>query len=588
MVKEIDKRLNRKLAKTFNNFSVKEQHLRRRSMLTTTSNGVVAYFVMEVGISSKIPTYSGGLGILAADTLRAASDLDLPFVGVTLLHRRGYYKQILSADGKQMEELDEWNPSEHLSRLPVEVSVELEGRSVKVGAWKMDVRGADGSPVPLIFLDTNLDANVPEDREITSLLYVDDRVCRLKQEAVLGIGGVRMLEALGYNVRKYHMNEGHTSLVAVELLRRCEMAAEEVKRRCVFTTHTPVYAANDIYHYGLVSSILDGIVPEDVLRRYGGQDALNMTLLGLNLSGFANGVSKRHAEVARQLYPDHDIKAITNGVYPYAWVCKSLKTLYDKYLPGWGREPEILSRADLIPDDELWQAHLEAKRDLIDYVNQKASTDLSYDALTIGFARRATGYKRHTLIFTDLRRLKRIGRGSKLQIVMAGKAHRSDIDGKGMIEAAHRSIRELGGHVKAVYLENYNIDMALKMVSGCDLWLNTPLPPYEACGTSGMKAALNGVLNFSVLDGWWIEGCIEGVTGWAIGPYPDAQVSAEERFVKELEDLYGKLEYIILPKYYKEGRGEWIRMMKNSIKILGPRFNTHHMLYKYIASAYSR
>ncbi len=557
-------------------------------MQTSASNGVIAYFVMEVGLVSSIPTYSGGLGILAADTLRAASDLNLPFVGVTLLHRRGYYKQVLTPDGRQMEELDYWNPSEHLTRLPVEVTVELEGRSVKVGAWKTEVKGVDGFGVPLIFLDTNLDANVPEDREITSLLYVDDKVCRLKQEAVLGIGGVRMLDALGYTVKKYHMNEGHTSLVAVELLRRYEMVEEEVKRRCVFTTHTPVHSANDIYPYHLVNQILDGIVPEDVLREFGGRDALNMTLLGLNLSGFANGVSKRHAEVAKHLYPNHDIKAITNGVYPYTWVCRSLKELYDKYLQGWSREPEILSRADLIPDDELWQAHLEAKRELIDYVNQRASTDLSYEALTIGFARRATGYKRHTLIFSDLERLKRIGGGGRLQIVMAGKAHRNDIHGKEMIEAAHRCIRELRGHVKAVYLENYNIDLALKMVSGCDLWLNTPLPPYEACGTSGMKAALNGVLNFSVLDGWWIEGCIEGVTGWAIGPPPDAQVSAEERYVMELEDLYGKLQYLIIPKYYKEGRREWIRMMKNSIKLIGPRFNTHHMLYKYLASAYTR
>jgi starch phosphorylase len=556
-------------------------------MQNPINDGIIAYFVMEVGFFSDMPTYSGGLGILAADTLRAAADLNMPFVGVTLLHRRGYYKQILTSEGKQTEELDEWSPSKYLTKLPVKVAVELDSRSVKVGAWKMDVKGEDGSSIPLIFLDTNLDANVPEDREITSLLYNDDRSCRLKQEAVLGIGGVRMLDTLGYAVKKYHMNEGHTSLVTIELLRRHEMAEDDVKKRCVFTTHTPVHSSNDIFPYSLVNSILGDIVSEEQLKRYGGHDALNMTLLGLNLSGFANGVSKKHGEVARQLYPNHDIKAITNGVYPYAWVCRSLKALYDKYLPGWSKEPEILSRADLIPDDELWQAHLDAKRDLIDYVNHKTSSDLSYDALTICFARRATGYKRHTLIFSDLRRLKRIGKGSNLQIIMAGKAHRSDIQGKEMIEAAHRCIRELSGQLKATYVENYNVDIALKMVSGCDIWLNTPLQPYEACGTSGMKAALNGVLNFSVLDGWWLEGWIEGVTGWAIGPHPDANISAEERHVKELEDLYGKLEYIILPRYFKT-RGEWIKMMKSSIKLLAPRFNTYHMLYKYMVSAYSR
>lgn len=540
---------------------------------------------MEVGLSSEIPTYSGGLGILAADTLKAAADLNIPFVGVSLLHRRGYYQQILTTEGKQIEKLDDWDPSKYLTRLPAEVSVELEGRSVRVGAWKMEVKGVNGSKVPLIFLDTNLDVNTALDKEITSLLYGDDQEYRLKQEAVLGIGGVRMLDALGYSIKKYHMNEGHTSLVALELLRRYEMDAEAVKRRCIFTTHTPINSAHDIFPYSLVKNILGDIVPEEHLKRYGGQDALHMMLLGLNLSGFANGVSKKHSETSKQLFPNYDIKAITNGVHSYTWVCRSLRELYDKYLPGWRKEPELLSRVDIIPNEELWEAHMEAKKELIDFVNQKTSNNLSYDALTIGFARRATSYKRHTLIFSDIERLKKIGKSYKLQIIMSGKAHLNDIAGKEMIAAVHRYIKELSGCVRTVYLENYNIDIALKMVSGCDVWLNTPLPPYEACGTSGMKAAHNGVLNFSVLDGWWLEGWVENVTGWAIGPHPDAQISAEKRFTKEIEDLYTKLENTILPKYYG-ARSEWIDMMKNSIKILAPRFNTHHMLYKYVVSAY--
>ncbi|MEM3427768.1 MAG: alpha-glucan family phosphorylase [Nitrososphaerales archaeon] len=564
---------------------VRDGNQLRRTFMQTPNGNIIAYFTMEVGLSSEIPIYSGGLGILAADTLRAAADLGIPFVGVTLLNRRGYYKQSLTPEGKQIEELDEWDPSKYLTKLPTEVTVGLEGRSVKVGAWKLEVKGVDGSRVPLIFLDTNLDANTAIDREITSLLYGDDRAYRLKQEAILGIGGVRMLDTLGYSVKKYHMNEGHTSFVALELLRRYEMDAEAVRRRCVFTTHTPTNSAHDIFHYDLVKSILGDILPEEHLRRYGGHDALNMTLLGLNLSGFVNGVSKKHAEVSKQLFPNHDIKAITNGVHSYTWVCRSLRALYDKYLPGWSKEPELLSRVDIIPSDELWEAHMEAKKELIDFVNQKTSNNLTYDALTIGFARRATGYKRHTLVFSDLRRLKKIGKVNKLQIIMSGKAHLNDIYGKEMIEAVHRHMKELSGCIKTAYLENYNISIAAKMVAGCDVWLNTPLPPYEACGTSGMKAAHNGVLNFSVLDGWWLEGWVENVTGWAIGPHPDAQISAEERYMKELEDLYAKLEYIILPKYYK-ARGEWINMMKNSIKILAPRFNTNFMLHKYVVSAY--
>lgn len=545
----------------------------------------IAYFSMEIGLSNEIHTYSGGLGVLAGDTIRSSADLKLPLVAVTLVSKKGYFRQEITSDGKQIEHPQEWNPSQFMKLLPAEASVQIQNRNVTVKAWLYELQSLTGGVVPVLFLDTDTEENAPEDREITFFLYGGDEKYRLKQEIVLGIGGVRMLDALGYKIRKYHMNEGHSSFLALELLRKHEMNINRVRNLCIFTTHTPVEAGHDKFSYDLVREVLGEFIPIDILQSLGGQDRLNMTLLALNLSNYVNGVAKRHKMVSKEMFPSYEIHAITNGIHSYTWTCESFKRLYDKYIPGWAHEPELLVRVEIIPDNEIWQAHMKAKKNLIDYVNSKTNVDVDYDTLTIGFARRATEYKRHALLFSDVERLKKVNRKGRIQLIFAGKAHPKDEKGKRLIQQIFNYKEVLKGEVKIAYLENYDMNLAAKLVSGVDVWLNTPLPPMEASGTSGMKAAHNGVINFSVLDGWWIEGWIEGVTGWAIGPEPSEQVSTEERNAWELEDLYGKLEYVIVPLYYKH-RDEWVRLMKNSIGKIASHFNSHRMMHRYVTEAY--
>ncbi|MEM2147838.1 MAG: alpha-glucan family phosphorylase, partial [Candidatus Bathyarchaeia archaeon] len=497
----------------------------------------------------------------------------------------GYFRQEIARDGRQIEHPQEWNPSQFMKLLPVETTVQIQNRNVKVKAWLYELQSVTGGVVPIIFLDTDIEENAPEDREITFFLYGGDEKYRLKQEIVLGIGGVRMLDALGYKIRKYHMNEGHSSFLALELLRKHEMNVNRVRNSCIFTTHTPVEAGHDKFSYDIVHEVLGEFIPFEILRNLGGQDRLNMTLLALNLSNYVNGVAKRHKMVSKEMFPSYEIHAITNGIHSYTWTCESFKRLYDKYLPGWAHEPELLVRVDIIPDDEIWQAHLEVKKNLINYVNSATDAGMDYDTLTIGFARRATEYKRHTLLFSDLERLKKVNRRGRIQLIFAGKAHPKDYAGKMLIKQIFEYKEILKDEIKIAYLENYDMNLAAKLVSGVDVWLNTPLPPMEASGTSGMKAAHNGVINFSVLDGWWIEGWIEGVTGWAIGPAPEEYMPMEERKTKEFEDLYGKLEYVIIPLYYKR-RGEWIKMMKNSIGKIASHFNSRRMMHRYVTEAY--
>jgi starch phosphorylase len=381
------------------------------------------------------------------------------------------------------------------------------------------------------------------------------------------------------------MNEGHSSLLTLELLKRNDMNADRVKNLCVFTTHTPVEAAFDKFSYDLISKVLGAEVPEEILKKYGGSDRLNMTLLALNLSKYTNGVTEAHMEYSRKLFPGYHIQEITNGVHSYTWTCQQFRQLFDRYIRGWANEPELLVRTDTIPNEELWEAHVKAKKDLLDFVNEKADARMDIDTLTIGFARRATEYKRATMIFSDMEKLEEVERQGKIQLIFAGKAHPRDEMGKRLIKDIYGYIERLKNDIEIVYLENYNMEMAGKMTSGVDVWLNTPLPPYEASGTSGMKAAHNGVINFSVLDGWWIEGCVEGITGWAIGPCPDQGISEEERRKRELADLYNKLEYLIIPEFYGK-RDSWIAMMKNSIGKVAYYFNSHRMMRRYATDAY--
>jgi starch phosphorylase len=545
----------------------------------------IAYFSMEIGIVEEIPTYAGGLGTLAGDTVRSSADLRLPIVAVTLISRKGSFRQELDPMGRQIEHPAEWDPSELMELLPERAQVRIGKRNVNIAAWQYVLESPTGGAVPVLFLDTDLEENSPEDRKITDVLYGGDERYRLKQEIVLGIGGVRVLDALGFEIRKYHMNEGHSSLLALELLERCGGDEKRVQKKCVFTTHTPVEAGQDKFSYDLVSELIEDGDKIEMLERFGGRKRLNMTLFALNLSNYINGVAKKHRDVSRAMFPGYVIHSVTNGVHSYTWTCPSFRELYDRYLPGWANEPELLVRVDIIPDDLMVVAHAKAKKELIDLVNRSTGTEMDPEVLTLGFARRSTEYKRPTLLFSDLDRLRRINSRGEIQIVMAGKAHPKDLQGKRLIEEIFGYVRDLKGEIEVAYLENYEMALAAKMVSGVDVWLNTPLRPREASGTSGMKAAHNGVINFSVLDGWWIEGWIEGVTGWSIGPAPGEELSPEEGRRRDVDDLYSKLEYIIVPTFYHR-KDEWVRMMNNSIGTLAYYFNSHRMMRRYVTEAY--
>ncbi len=558
----------------------------------------IAYFSMEIGLRDDIPTYSGGLGILAGDTVKSAADLNLPFVAVTLICIKGYFRQELDSNGHQTEHPVLWNPSDFMKLSQEKVTVTIEGRDVHVQSWVYFVESPRGGVIPVLYLDTNLPENSDEDRTLTDHLYGGDESYRIKQEVVLGIGGVRMLRKLGFEIKKYHMNEGHAAFLTLELLHEFKKDIESVwdeehiwdiepvKDLCVFTTHTPVEAGHDKFTYELYEKVFRDYFPVNILKKLAGDKKVNMTLLGFNSSNFVNGVAKKHGEVSQNMFPGYQINAITNGVHSYTWTSDSMKKLFDKYLPGWANEPEIFVRIGVIPDEELWAAHSEAKNELIDYVNTVSGADMDYDTLTFGFARRATAYKRADLLFSDLKRLEKIGT-KKIQIIYAGKAHPKDTVGKELIEKIYSYKEDLKGKIKIAFIQNYKMDIALKLVSGVDIWLNTPLRPLEASGTSGMKATHNGVMNFSVLDGWWIEGHIEGFTGWSIGPAateiePDNNMNAIDA-----DDLYNKLEKKIIPLYYGD-RKNWVRMMQNAIGKNAYYFNTHRMMRRYVTEAYIR
>ncbi|CAG0979041.1 glycogen phosphorylase [Methylophilaceae bacterium] len=554
----------------------------------------VAYFSMEIALRNEIHTYAGGLGILAGDTVRSAVDLKLPMVAVSLVSRAGYFHQQIDNQGRQVEQAAFWEIQHWAHALDAKIAVPIDGRTVWVGAWLYVIEGHMGGRQPVLLLDTDLDENQPGDREITHYLYGGDETYRLKQEIVLGIGGVRLLQALGFTVRHYHMNEGHSALLGLELLRRYAYPAEDVRQGespydvprvrdlCSFTTHTPIEAGHDRFPYDLVRRVLDNGFDIETIKRLAGEDSLNMTRLALNLSEYVNGVAKKHAEVSNAMFPGYLVHAITNGVHPFTWATEGFRQLYDHYLPGWCHEPQLLMRADCcIPETAIWEAHVQAKQHLIEKVQALTGVSLQPDIPILGFARRMTAYKRPDLLFSDLERLQEIARSHPFQIVLAGKAHPRDEHGKQLIEQLHAHARTLSGTVPVVYLPDYDMALAQLLTSGVDVWLNTPLPPLEASGTSGMKAAFNGVPNLSVLDGWWIEGCIEGVTGWAIGnlagmPNDNARL------------LYDKLEQVLLPLYFNEDRSGWIKVMKGAISKNASYFNSHRMMLRYATEAYSR
>ncbi|HLP79110.1 MAG TPA: alpha-glucan family phosphorylase [Acidobacteriota bacterium] len=545
----------------------------------------IAYFSMEIGFDSAIPTYSGGLGILSGDTLKSCADLSVPIVGITLLNRYGYFKQTIDAYGNQHEEPYKWPIESLFKKTGVTITVTIEDRDVKVTAWEYILQGERGATVPIYFLDTKIEGNSEYDSTLTDVLYAGDRQYRFCQEMILGLGGVRMLDALGYfGIDKFHMNEGHAALCTIELLHRYKFDIEHVKERCVFTTHTPVEAGHDTFDIWMVGRMIKDYYPWSMkLAEHNG--IFNMTYLALNLSNYVNGVAKKHKEVSMHMFPGREIHAITNGVHAPTWVGPHMAAIFDKYIPDWRHDPFSLRSALAIPDTEIWAAHQEAKADLLSFVNTKYHTDFDVNVLTLGFARRSTGYKRPDLLFTDVERLKSIAaKFGKLQIIYAGKAHVSDGQGKDIIRRIWNLQNNLGPNIKLIFVEDYDMNKGRMLTSGVDVWLNTPTRPLEASGTSGMKAALNGVMQFSTLDGWWIEGYIEGKTGWTIGPL---RSDNSDDMSEDSSDLYNKLEKNIVPTYYREP-WHWNSMMRHAIAMNGSYFNTHRMVQQYVTNAYLR
>ncbi len=554
---------------------------------------LAAYFTMELAFDGAIPTYSGGLGVLAGDTVRAAADLGVALVAVTLVHRKGYLRQHLDATGTQTETAADWSPESTLVEMSARAVITVEGRPVHVRAWRGVVSGITGASVPVYFLDTALPENAAEDRAITDTLYGGDDRYRLKQEAVLGLGGVALLRALVHEApRVYHMNEGHAALLTLALLAEEAIGGdlgeigdaerERVRAQCVFTTHTPVPAGHDRFPLALVREVLgDAIASAITSAGIAPAGVLNMTELALVFSRYVNGVALRHGEVAADMFPRYPMNAITNGVHATSWTAPAIGAIHDRHIPQWRRDNRYLRYAMKCPLEEIRGAHTQAKAELLAEVSRRTGRALDPAAFTIGFARRATAYKRATLLFSDLERLRGIARTQgPLQVIFAGKAHPHDEGGKELIRSVVDRATALGDALPIVYLEEYDMALAKLLVAGVDVWLNTPRKPLEASGTSGMKAALNGVPSLSVLDGWWVEGHIEGVTGWSIG---DASPQGDDAL--EARSLYDKLERAILPLFQREPL-RFAEVMRAAIAHNGSFFNAQRMVSQYVDNAY--
>jgi starch phosphorylase len=545
----------------------------------------VAYFSMEIGLKSSIPTYSGGLGVLAGDILKSAADLGVPIVGVTLLYRKGYFSQSFE-ECLQKALPVEWEPEKELTLLPNEVTVMIEDRIVKVRAWCLELQGRTGFTVPIYFLDTDVEGNTSADRELTWYLYGGDERYRLCQEIILGSGGLRVLRDMGYaNIDDYHLNEGHAAFIALELIR--EMGYESydrVREKGVFTTHTPVSAGHDHFTWDLINRVMDSSMARR-LRRMMPTEDVSMTEIALRYSRYINGVSQKHTQVSRAMYGRDDVDCITNGIHTLTWVSPEMEKLFTKHIPGWDNAPERLVKAVQIPVDEIRAAHAPAKKRLLDYVEEKTGKELDPERLTIGFARRVAQYKRADLILRDTARLVKAA-GGKAQFIFSGKAHPNDGPAREILKKLLCEAQNMvGTDITVVFLEDYDMDKAALLVQGVDLWLNNPIRPREASGTSGMKCALNGIPNFSVLDGWWIEGWVEGVTGWSIGPSPTETINDQYDDEVDLDDLLDKLEKVIIPTFYDKPE-EWGKVMRGAIALNASYFNTHRVVREYCERAY--
>lgn len=545
--------------------------------MNSNFNPQIAFFSMEFAVDARIPNYAGGLGVLAADFMNTVADQDLPVVGVSVIYHQ-------SEDPRSA-----FHPSEFMTLLPERVVVQIEDRQVVLGAYDYEVESASGKISHILFLTSNFPENARWDRDLTKHLYPAHTYTRIGQQALFGIGGVRMLRALGYkDIKVFHMNEGHCALLTLELLRENSYDNNAVRKLCRFTTHTPVAAGHDYYDYALVHQIIGEMMPLHI-KDLASPQQLSMTHLAMNLSLKTNSVAEKHQEVCREMFPSYQFENVTNGVHHLRWASAPMTKLFNDYLPGWQEDPELFYQApEKLPSVELKDAHAQSKKVLIDWLNQnpeyisaarKLQSEDMFDCetLTIGFARRFVPYKRPTLIFKDLDRLRNVG-FKKLQFVFSGRVHPDDYFASSAVKSIRENSRILRGQVKVAFVPNYNLDIAAKLISGVDVWLNNPIVPREASGTSGMKAALNGGLNLSILDGWWKEGAQKYPrSGWSFG-VSIPHISDSERDVKDAESFYQVLEEVIDCFYNKPEN--WVERMKDAVALLG-FFNTHRCLRHY-------
>ncbi len=540
---------------------------------------VVGYFTAEIGLWSELHTYSGGLGVLAGDHVKSAADAGTPLVGVTLLYHQGYARQHIDGNGIQTETFPEFDPNDHITKTKTVLKLHLDGQPLSAYVWKADIVGQSGHIVPVYFIDTRHPANSSEHQELSSRLYGGDDEVRIRQEYVLGVGGVQLFDHLDLELHGLHLNEGHCTFAMLELLNR-GWSRKELAQRSLFTTHTPVPAGHDRFEWPLVKEVVGELLPMDAKELViAAGDSENgrrcsMSHLAVALSTSVNAVSKLNADVAMTMFDEQIIQPITNGVHHITWTSPVMASLFDGHLHGWRTQPETISEADTLPTDALLEARNQARQNLREFVLSKTGVELSSERLTIGFARRFATYKRANLVFRDLERLRNIGAG-KIQFVFSGKAHPRDKGGKQLIRDIYDSAEQIAEEIPVAFIENYDMETGLLMTSGVDIWLNNPIRPMEASGTSGMKAAMNGVPNCSILDGWWPEACIHGVNGWAIG---NAENVRDDQ--RDANNIYQVLEQDVLP-LWEGSKDAWAEMMKASIAA-SAGFTGHRMIQDYL------
>ena len=523
----------------------------------------VGYFTAEIGLWSDLSTYSGGLGVLAGDHVKSAADAEIPLVGVTLLYREGYSRQHLDSDGIQSETYPVLDPSEFLELTDITIQLPLDNQTMYARVWCANVVGQTGHKVPVYFLDTTHELNSQYHQEIGQRLYGGNDDTRIRQEYLLGVGGVQLFDHLQIELNGIHLNEGHCTFAMLELLSR-GWSREQLTEKSLFTTHTPVPAGHDRFEWSLVKEIMGDKLPDDaqeLVRNAGdseGGNRCSMSHLAVALSTSVNAVSILNAEVAQTMFSEKKIIPITNGVHHPTWTSSTMTKLFDEHLPEWKANPNRLKEAQKIPIEALKQARNENRKHLRDLVRNETGVEFEEHRLTIGFARRFATYKRANLVFHDLEKLREIGAG-RIQFVFSGKAHPKDEGGKQLIRDIFASAKTVEEEIPVAFLENYSMATGLAMTSGVDIWLNNPIRPLEASGTSGMKAAMNGVPNCSILDGWWPEACKHGINGWAIGNAED-----DRNDPRDAENIYSTLQNDVLPSWERKDE-TWANIMRESI-----------------------